>query len=111
MLLDPISALFCAQMTAMTPGMTPTPCQTAINATSAQTQTTDMLNKLQNYMETATYKIVDKDILYGSAGLIYLINSWNTKTFSAIIPLKPFEFDTNLAMNSINLGVKFKWEF
>jgi len=111
LILDPLTVIFCAQMSAMTPGMAPAPCQAVINASSAATQATATLNSLQTYMEQTTYKIVDKDIIYGSAGVIYLINSFNTKTLMATFPLKPFEFNLNLGLTYDNIGIKYKLEF
>lgn len=98
-------------MTAMTPGMAPAPCQAVVNASSAATQTTATLNQLQSYIEQNTYKLLGKDVIYGTAGIVYIINSWNTKTLMATFPLKPFEFNINLASNFINSGIKLKLEF
>lgn len=111
MIIDPLFALFCQNFTTMTPGTPPGACQTAINAASTQTSTTGTLNQLQTYGEARVYKIVDKDLIYGSAGLIYLINSWNTKTLMFTFPLSHFEFNGNIANNSESLGIKYKYEF
>jgi hypothetical protein len=111
MLLDPITAIFCTGFTVMTPGTPPAACQTVINASSVATQATVTLNQLQTYGEQTAYKLVDKEIIYGTAGVIYIINSWNTKTFMLQFPLKPFEFNFNLANNAINGGLKIKYEF
>lgn len=110
-LLDPLSAIFCAQLTVMTPGAPPNACQTAVNAASIQTNTTATMNQLQSFLETNTYKIISKNVIYGTAGLIYVINSINTKSIAAQIPIKPFEIDTNLNYTQQSVGIKYKYEF
>lgn len=95
----------------MTPGSSPGPCQAAINAGSIETQTTATLNALESYITQNTYKYVHKDIIYGTAGVVYLINTYNQKLITAQIPLRPFEFNTTLSYNNKSYGVKYTYEF
>lgn len=111
MILEKTIALFCTQFSLMTPGSSPGPCQAAINAGSIETQTTSTLNALESYMTQTTYKVINKDLIYGTAGIIYLINSYNNKSILAQIPINKFEIDTNLSYTSNSFGLKYKYEF
>jgi hypothetical protein len=111
MLIDPAIALFCTQLSIMTPGNVNGPCVSALNATSASTNTTLTMNQLESYSQNLVKNNINEELIKTLIATGFLINSYNQRQVIAQFPLKPFEFNVNLSLLSSNFGLKYKYEF